>query len=96
MKNFLEKDKSLGIDLIIGLLKIWPITCPAKEVVFITEIEEVIELIGIEADKKFNMFGPKLLKQLVITAQGMHYQAAERALLFLNNEGIQKMVKSNM
>jgi len=26
----------------------------------------------------------------------MHYQAAERALLFLNNEGIQKMVKSNM
>jgi len=62
MKNFLEKDKSLGIDLIIGLLKIWPITCPAKEVVFITEIEEVIELIGIEADKKFHMFGPKLLK----------------------------------
>jgi serine/threonine-protein phosphatase 2A regulatory subunit B' len=61
MKNFLEKDKSLGIDIIVGLLKVWPITCPAKEVVFISEIEEVIEIIGIEAEKKFNIFGPKLL-----------------------------------
>ena len=34
MKNFLEKDKGLGIDLVLGLLKYWPITCPAKEVVY--------------------------------------------------------------
>jgi hypothetical protein len=63
----------LGIDLIEGLLKYWPITCPAKEVVFITEIEEILELINSEADKKFSIYGPKLLKRLVITAQGMHY-----------------------
>ena len=24
MKNFLEKDKALGVDLILGLLKYWP------------------------------------------------------------------------
>lgn len=30
MKNFLEKDKSLGVELISGLLKYWPVTCPAK------------------------------------------------------------------
>ena len=54
MKNFIEKDKSIGVDMICGLLKYWPITCPAKEVVFITEIEEIIEIIGIEADKKFS------------------------------------------
>lgn len=46
MKNFLEKDKTLGIDLVVGMLRYWPITCPAKEVIFINEIEEVLELIG--------------------------------------------------
>ena len=44
MKNFIEKDKSLGIDLIVGLLKFWPITNPAKEVVYITEIEEILKV----------------------------------------------------
>ena len=96
MKNFLEKDKALGVDLILGLLKYWPITCPAKEVVFINEVEEIIDTIGSEADKNFNRFGPKLLYRLVQTAQNMHYQAAERALLLLNNDLIQKLVKENL
>ena len=65
MKNFLEKDKHLGIDLINGLLKYWPITCPAKEVVFINEVEEILETIGSEADRNFSRFGPKLLHRLV-------------------------------
>ena len=56
MKGFLEKDKSLGIDLVNGLLKYWPITCPAKEVVYINEIEEILEIVGIDAEKKFNEF----------------------------------------
>jgi hypothetical protein len=68
MKNFLEKDKTLGIDLINGLLKYWPITCPAKEVVYINEIEEILETIGSETEKNFAMFGPKLLQRLVQTS----------------------------
>ena len=61
MKNFIEKDKSLGINLIVGLLKFWPITNPAKEVVFISEIEEILELVSAESEKRFAEFGPKLL-----------------------------------
>lgn len=53
MKGFLEKEKLLGIDLIIGLLKYWPITCPAKEVVFINEVEEILDTIGVEAERGF-------------------------------------------
>ena len=86
MKNFLDNDKTLGIDLVAGLLKYWPITCPAKEVVYINELEEIIEYIGVEAEKRFDAYGPKMINQLVRTAQNMHYQAAERALLLLNNE----------
>ena len=68
MKNFIDKDKQLGVELICGLLKYWPITCPAKEVVYITEIEEIMETVGQEAEKRFGEFGPKLLRQLVRTA----------------------------
>ena len=74
--------------LILGLLKYWPITCPSKEVIFIQEIEEVLELMGNQLDQKFKDFGPQLLKRLLLTSQGMHYQAAERALLLLNSEMI--------
>ena len=86
----------LSIPLIQGLLKFWPITCPAKEVIFINEIEEVLDLLGKVAETKFMEYGPQLLKRLVSTSQGMHYQAAERALLMLNSETIQKIVKANM
>ena len=82
--------------MIVGLLKYWPITCPAKEVIFITEIEEVLELMGNQAESKFAEYAPQLLKRLLSTSQGMHYQAAERALLLLNSDLMQKIVKANM
>jgi len=43
IKNFLEKDNSLAIPLVKSLLKFWPITNPAKEVLFLNESEEIIE-----------------------------------------------------
>lgn len=73
VKNYLEKSQQLNVPLILGLLKFWPITCPAKEVIFIQEIEEVLELMGNQAEQKFNEFGPQLLKRLLQTSQGMHY-----------------------
>lgn len=85
----------LCIPLIKGLLKFWPITCPAKEVIFINEIEEVLEVLGNHANDKFNEFGPALLKRLLATAKGMHYQAAERALVLLNSDVLQKLVRQN-
>lgn len=51
---------------------------------------------GNQVEAKFSDFGTKLLKRLLATSQGMHYQAAERALLLLNSEVVQKMVKNNM
>lgn len=58
----------LSIDLIKGLLKFWPLTCPAKEVIFINEIEEVIDLMGSQGEAKFVEFGPALLKRLIQTS----------------------------
>jgi len=92
-KGFLEKDNTLAPLLIKGLLKFWPITNPAKEVVFLNEIEEVIDQFPSIVQSKFGEFGPKLIKRIIKTSQSMHYQAAERALLLLNSDSIQKLVK---
>ena len=84
----MEKDNSLSIPLIKGLLKIWPITNPAKEVIFLNEIEEVMDTHPQIVASKFLDFGPKLLKRMFKTSQSLHYQAAERALLLLNSDTI--------
>ena len=56
------------MDLIKGLLKFWPLTCPSKEVIYINEIEEVIEMMGGAGEGKFGDFGPSLLKRLILTS----------------------------
>lgn len=43
IKNFLEKDSGLSVTLVKGLVKVWPITNPAKEVIFLNEIEELLD-----------------------------------------------------
>ena len=83
------------MSLIKSLLKIWPITNPAKEVVFLNEIEEILDSNWSVISSRFADFGPKLLKRLIKTAQSMHYQAEDRALLLLNSDTIQKMVRLN-
>jgi hypothetical protein len=60
--------QSLSIDLIKGLLKFWPLTCPAKEVIYISEIEEVLDMMGTSAESKFSEFGPGLIKRLILTS----------------------------
>ena len=88
LKHFLEKDPHLSVPLVKALLKVWPITNPAKEVVFLNEIEEVVEGQWSVVQGRFAEFGVKLLKRLIKTSQSMHYQAAERALLLLNSDTI--------
>jgi len=45
---FLTKDRNLSIDLIQGLLKYWPFANSVKETLFLTELQEVLEIISIE------------------------------------------------
>ena len=60
----------MAIPLIKSLLKVWPITNPAKEVVFLNEIEELLDSNwqSINSSNKFNEYGTKLIKRLIKTA----------------------------
>ena len=41
---FLSKDPALAIHLVEGLLRYWPFANSAKEVMFLTELLEVLEV----------------------------------------------------
>ena len=41
--QFVEKEPKLASSVILGLLRYWPITNSQKEVMFLSEIEEVLE-----------------------------------------------------
>ncbi len=69
----MEKDPHLSVPLVKALLKVWPITNPSKEVVFLNEIEEVVEGQWSVVQGRFAEFGVKLLKRLIKTSQSMHY-----------------------
>ena len=44
--QFVEKEPKLASTVIRGLLKYWPITNSQKEVMFLGEIEEILEVIN--------------------------------------------------
>jgi serine/threonine-protein phosphatase 2A regulatory subunit B' len=83
--QFIEKDPSLSIPVIRGLLRIWPKTNTTKEVMFLSEIEEILDIMPVE------YFGPiceALFKQLALCIDSNHFQVAERALMFWHIEYI--------
>jgi len=56
------------VDLLKGLIKFWPLTNPAKEVIYISVIEEILDLLGSQAEAKFLEFGPDMLTRLILTS----------------------------
>ncbi|XP_048840803.1 serine/threonine-protein phosphatase 2A 56 kDa regulatory subunit alpha isoform [Brienomyrus brachyistius] len=91
--QFLEKDSSLTEPVIRGLLKFWPKTCSQKEVMFLGEIEEVLDVIEPTQFKKIQEL---LFKQIAKCVANPHFQVAERALYFWNNEYILSLIEENI
>ena len=58
---FLTKDRTLAIPLLEGLLKYWPFANCIKETLFLTELQEVLEVC--EVDKVEHLI-PRLLNEL--------------------------------
>lgn len=90
--QFLEKDPLLTEPVIKGLLKIWPKTCSQKEVMFLGEIEEILDVIE---PNQFSRIQEPLFKQIAKCVSSPHFQVAERALYFWNNEYIMSLIEEN-
>ena len=83
--QFVEKDPNQAVPIILGLLKIWPKTNSTKEVMFLTEIEEILDIIPI---KQFRKISSPLFRQISKCIDSNHFQVAERALMLWHNEYI--------
>ncbi|CAF3544271.1 unnamed protein product [Rotaria sordida] len=90
--QFLEKDPSLTQPVIMGLLKYWPKTHSPKEVMFLNELEEVLDVME---PVEFQKVMVPLFKQLAKCVSSPHFQVAERALYYWNNEYIMSLLTEN-
>ncbi|CAB3397825.1 unnamed protein product [Caenorhabditis bovis] len=88
--QFIEKDSSLTPQVFEALLKFWPRTCSSKEVMFLGEVEEILDIIEPEQFKK--ILDP-LFRRLAKCVSSAHFQVAERALYFWNNEYILSLIE---
>ncbi|KAK6023991.1 protein phosphatase 2A regulatory B subunit [Ostertagia ostertagi] len=83
--QFLEKDPSLTEPVIMGLLKFWPKIHSPKEVMFLNELEEVLDVIE---PVEFQKVMVPLFTQLARCV-------AERALYYWNNEYVMSLIGEN-
>ncbi|XP_032819907.1 serine/threonine-protein phosphatase 2A 56 kDa regulatory subunit alpha isoform-like isoform X1 [Petromyzon marinus] len=90
--QFLEKDATLTEIVVRGLLKYWPKTCSQKEVMFLGEVEEVLDVIE---PTQFVKIQEPLFKQISRCVASPHFQVAERALYYWNNEYILSLIEEN-
>ncbi|XP_061545248.1 serine/threonine-protein phosphatase 2A 56 kDa regulatory subunit delta isoform isoform X3 [Phycodurus eques] len=90
--QFLEKDSSLTEPVILGLLKFWPKTHSPKEVMFLNELEEILDVIE---PAEFIKVHEPLFRQLAKCVSSTHFQVAERALYYWNNEYIMSLISDN-
>ncbi|XP_039055069.1 serine/threonine protein phosphatase 2A 59 kDa regulatory subunit B' eta isoform-like isoform X1 [Hibiscus syriacus] len=74
--QFVEKDSKLADTVIRGLLKYWPITNSSKEVMFLNELEEVLEA---TQPPEFQRCMVPLFHQIARCIKSQHFQVAERA-----------------
>ncbi|PSS04616.1 Serine/threonine protein like [Actinidia chinensis var. chinensis] len=90
--QFVEKDYKLTDTVIRGLLKYWPVTNCQKEVLFLGELEEVLEA---TQAAEFQRCMVPLFRQIARCLNSSHFQVAERALFLWNNEHIVNLIAQN-
>ncbi|KAG8374207.1 hypothetical protein BUALT_Bualt11G0107000 [Buddleja alternifolia] len=90
--QFVEKDYKLADTVIRGLLKYWPVTNSQKEVLFLGELEEVLDA---TQAVEFQHCVVPLFRQIARCLNSSHFQVAERALFLWNNEHIFGLIAQN-
>ncbi|CAH8353394.1 unnamed protein product [Eruca vesicaria subsp. sativa] len=90
--QFIDKEPKLGSVVIKGLLKFWPITNSQKEVMFLSEVEEIVEAMSVVEFQKVMV---PLFWRIASCVNSCHYQVSERALFLWNNDQIVNLIAHN-
>ncbi|KAJ3022788.1 Serine/threonine-protein phosphatase 2A 56 kDa regulatory subunit delta isoform [Thoreauomyces humboldtii] len=90
--QFLEKDPGLTEEVVCGLLRFWPKVNSPKEVMFLNEVEEILDVIE---PQEFVKVQTPLFQQIARCVSSQHFQVAERALYYWNNDYIISLIGDN-
>eukprot|EP00753_Platysulcus_tardus_P009462 PLAT212.17.p2 GENE.PLAT212.17~~PLAT212.17.p2 ORF type:complete len:478 (+),score=262.43 PLAT212.17:325-1758(+) len=83
MTQYVEKDVTTAVPVLRGLVKYWPWSSSGKQVLFLNELEEILEIITpVQLEATLRPLFTTLGKCL----GSAHFQVAERALFLWNNE----------
>lgn len=81
--QYVEKDPDTVMPVLRGLIRFWPWSCSSKQVLFLNELEDVLELL---MDEQLQQVQEKLFHLLAQCLASQHFQVAERTLFLWNNE----------
>merc|ERR1719174_901722 len=92
MSQYVEKDPRLSYDIITSMLTFWPVSITSKQVLFLNELEETLEL---TQQPEFYRMQETLFRRIAQCITCPHFQVAERALFLRNNDYIVKLINQN-
>jgi len=87
--QFVEKDPQLAEAVLSHILQYWPRTFSAKEVLYLNEVEEILEMVQ---GAEFQPIIKPLFTRIALCVGSPHFQVAERALFLWNNEYIVSLI----
>uniref|UniRef100_A0AC35UBV9 Serine/threonine protein phosphatase 2A regulatory subunit n=1 Tax=Rhabditophanes sp. KR3021 TaxID=114890 RepID=A0AC35UBV9_9BILA len=90
--QFVEKDQCLSEQIILNLLKYWPKNNSPKEIMFLNELEEILDILE---DSHFQKIMLALCHQLAKAVSSPHFQVAERALYIFNNDYVMGLINAH-
>ena len=91
--QFVEKDPNLVEPLLRGLFRYWPKTHSSKQVLFLNELEQLLDICD---PSQFSKIAIQVAQNLAAGISSSHFQVAERSLsLIAGNEYIAQLVMSN-
>ncbi|KAJ4887934.1 Serine/threonine protein phosphatase 2A 57 kDa regulatory subunit B' iota isoform [Raphanus sativus] len=90
--QFIDKEPKLGSVVVKGLLKFWPVTSSQKEVMFLGEVEEIVEGMSL---LEFQKVMVPLFLRIACCVNSCHFQVSERALFLWNNDQIVNLIAHN-
>jgi len=91
--QFVEKESASTMLVVGSMLRVWPITNTGKEIMFLSEIEEILDVC--EPHEFLNICEP-LFQRLALCMKSQHFQVAERALYYWNNEYVVSLIEENI
>mmetsp|Transcript_85404 Transcript_85404/g.183047 ORF Transcript_85404/g.183047 Transcript_85404/m.183047 type:complete len:473 (-) Transcript_85404:114-1532(-) len=92
MAQYVEKDPRLSYDIISAMLRFWPVSITSKQVLFLNELEETLEMAPPEGFSQIQM---RFIHRIAACVSCPHFQVAERTLFLWNNSFFVKLFNEN-